>query len=240
MRQLEPLELPLWDVLKEATSAPDVADVRQLLDGLDVALLKLDTVGQLYVAAEAISQIAQVLCDRSTLAFEALEAASNHDGPVMPTDAFDRYVRQTMAVDFEPFIEPLARLPRKLPEYQDLPDVNDSVVGALDQAALLQALDQQMSQQPGLTELEVFNQVIGLAHMEDVSAWSTTIAQWLEEHQMVTIPLVQLQQATGMPLIQLWLALLSGEYWLEQRGEFYETGQIWVVGRVHQGEPARA
>ncbi len=231
MRQLEQLELPLWEVLKEATSAPDVADVRQLLDGLDAALLDLSTVGQLQVAAEAIAQIAQVFCDRSTLAFEALEATSSHDGPVMPSDAFDRYVRQSMAVDFEQFIEPLAGLPRKSPERQSLADEPHSVVGALDQVALLQALDQQMSQQPDLTELEAFNQAIGLAHAEDVAAWSTAIAQWLAAHQIVAMPLVQLQRSLGMPLVQLWLALLWGGYDLEQRGEFYETQQVWLVGQ---------
>lgn len=231
MRQLEQLELALWDVLKAATSAPDAADVRQLLDGLDVALLKLDTVGQLQVTAEAIAQITQLVCDRSTLALEALEATNSADGPVMPANAFDRYVRQSMAVDFEQFIESLAGLPRKPPERQSLADEPDSVVGVLDQVALLQALDEQMRQQPGLTELEAFNQAIGLAHAEDASAWNTAIAQWLREHQIVTVPLVQLQRAMGMPLIQLWLALLLGGYDMEQRGEFYDTQQIWVLGR---------
>ena len=39
----------------------------------------------------------------------------------------------------------------------------------LDQAALLQALDEQMSQHPGLTEVKAFNQAMGIAHDEDVS-----------------------------------------------------------------------
>lgn len=57
MRQVEQLELPLWDVLKEATIAPDEADLRQLLKMLDESLSGLDTVEQLQVAAEAIAQI---------------------------------------------------------------------------------------------------------------------------------------------------------------------------------------
>ena len=69
MMQIEQLELGLWEVLKEAASAPDEADLGQLLDGLDAALLSLDTGGQLQVAAEAIAQIAQVFCDHSSLAF---------------------------------------------------------------------------------------------------------------------------------------------------------------------------
>lgn len=228
MRQVEQLELPLWDVLKEATTAPDEADLRQLLKMLDESLSELDTVGQLQVAAEAIAQIVDVFQERSTLAFEELEATSSGEGPVMPTDTFDRYVRQTMEIDFEQFIEPLASLPRKAPEQSASIHEQGSVMGELDQAALLQALDEQMSQHPGLTDVEVFNQALSLAHDEDVSTWTRVIAHWMEKHSISTIPLVQLQQAVQMPLVQLWLALLLGEYAIEQRGEFYDVQRIWV------------
>jgi hypothetical protein len=43
------------------------------------------------------------------------------------------------------------------------------------------------------------------------------------------VPLVELQQAIGIPLIQIWLALLLIGYGVEQRGEFYEKGTIWVT-----------
>lgn len=228
---MEQLELSLWEVLKEATIAPDEADLRHLLKVLDESLIALDTVEQLQVAAEAIAQIVQVFQERSMLAFEELEATANEVGAVMPQDAFDRYVRQTMAVDFEQFIEPIERLPRKLRQQQGQSDDMGSVVGELDQAALLQALDEQMSQHPGMTEVEAFNQAMGMAHDEDVSSWIETIAQWMADHQVATIQLVQLQQAVRMPLIQLWLALLLGEFAIEQHGDFYETQQIWVLRR---------
>ncbi len=230
MRQIEQLELPLWEILKEATIAPDEADLQQLLSLLDESLLHLDTVGQLQVAAEAIAQIVQLFQDRSALAFEELEATASEDGPTMPEDAFDRYVRQTMEVNFEQFIEPLESLPRKVPERSSLPH-EGSVVSELDQVALLQALDEQMSQHPEWTEVEAFNQAMAIAHDEDVSTWVGTIGQWMGEQQVATIPLVELQQLTGMPLVQLWLALLLGGFVMEQHGEFYETRQIWVLGQ---------
>lgn len=229
-KQVEQLELPLWEALKEAAIAPDALDLPHLLQVLDESLADLDTVGQLQVAAEAIHQIVQVFQDRSILAFEELEAISSEEGPVMPADAFDRYVRQTMEVDLDQFIEPLTQLPRKVPERQ-MGDAAHSVVGELDPAALLQALDEQMSQHPGFTEVEAFNQAIALAHDEDVSTWVETIVQRMGEHPLSPIPLVQLQQAMEMPLIQLWLALLLGGFLLEQRGEFYETQQVWIAGR---------
>lgn len=232
MRQVEQLELPLWEVLKEARVAPDEADLRELLDALDATLSNLDTVGQLRVAAEAIAQIVHVFHERSTLTFEELEANNSDAGPIMPEDAFDRYVRQTTEVDFEQFIEPLASLPRKPPERQNLPDEPDTIVGEIDQTSLLQALDEQMRQNPGLTEVEAFNRAIEIAHDEDVSSWIGEIAKWMTEEHIATVSLLQLQQAIGMPLIQLWLALLLGGYAIEQRGEFYETQQIWILGKL--------
>lgn len=231
MRQIEQLELPLWEILQEATIAPDEADVQQLLDLLEESLSQLDVVGQLQVAAEAIAQIVQVFQERSVLAFEELEATNSDDGPMMPEDAFDRYVRQTMEVDFEQFIEPLEKLPRKTLERSGgVGNEPSSVVGELDQAALLQVLDEQLSQHPEWTEVEAFNQAMEIAHDEDVSTWVGTISHWMGEQQVAMIPLIQLQQALNMPLIQLWLALLLGGFAIEQRGEFYDTHQIWVFG----------
>lgn len=231
MGQFEQLELSLWEILREATIAPDEADLQQLLNLLDDSLTALDTIGQLYVAAEAIAQIVNLFQERSTLAFEELEATNSDEGPVMPQDAFDRYVRQTMEVDFEQFIAPLASLPRNVSE-RDLVNERGSVVGEVNQVALLQALDEQMSQCPGLTEVEAFNRAIEIAHNEDVSTWVGAIVQWMNDHQVAVIPLVQLQQSMGMPLIQLWLALLLGGFAIEQRGEFYETQQVWVLGQL--------
>jgi hypothetical protein len=228
MRQVEHLQLPLWDLLREANTAPNEANLRQLLDGLETALSNLNTLGQLQVAAEAIAQIVQVFEGRSALAFEELEATNSDEGPVMSQNAFDRYVRQTMEVNFEQFIEPLESLPRKTREPQIQSEEPSSVVGELDREALLQALDEEMNQHPGLTEVEAFNGAIALAHDEDISTWVKTIASWMVEQNVSTIPLVQLQQSVEMPLVQLWLALLLGEYAIEQRGEFYETEQIWV------------
>ena len=38
----------------------------------------------------------------------------------------------------------------------------------------------------------------------------------------------ELQQQLQMPLIELWIAALLGGFSLEQRGEFYETAEVWV------------
>lgn len=228
MKPIEHIELPLWEMLQEAAISPEAANLEQLLDVLDESLPQLNTAMQLQVGGEAIAQIANLFEERSALAFEALEARCSDEGPIMAEDAFDRYVRQTMEVDFEQFIEPIAHLPRKVPEPQTHTDEAGSIVGELDREAVLQRLDEQMRQHPELNEAEIFNQAMAIAHDEDIPAWVRTITQWMDEHQVTMIPLIQLQQATGMPLVQLWLALLLGGFTLQQQGEFYHTPTLWI------------
>jgi len=81
----------------------------------------------LEVAAEGISQIVLQFTQFAELAFEELEAVAER-GVLLPTDAFDHYVRQTVEIDFEQFIEPPATLTRKNRERQAIVEGN-SVVG---------------------------------------------------------------------------------------------------------------
>ena len=45
----------------------------------------------------------------------------------------------------------------------------------------------------------------------------------------VAITLPELQQALGLPLVEVWLGLLLGGYVMKQRGEFYEAETIAVL-----------
>ena len=228
MRQLE---LPLWTQLQAATHAPDEANLGQLLALLEESLQGLELGMQLQVAADAIQQLAEVVHTRSEQILETLMAATQTVGVVMPTDAFDRYVRQTMAVDFEALIEPLPPLPDadgRSPAAEAEPATPDTIVGELDRDRFLQALDEQMQQHPGFSDAEVINQVFAIAHEEDVSAWVGAIAAGLAAHSHQPMPLVQLQRTVQQPLGQLWLGALLGGFHLEQRGDFYDTTQIWI------------
>jgi hypothetical protein len=40
--------------------------------------------------------------------------------------------------------------------------------------------------------------------------------------------LLELQESIEMPLGQVWLALLLNGMTLEQRGDFYQTEQVWI------------
>jgi hypothetical protein len=172
------------------------------------------------VAGEAIGQIADLFCDRSNLCFEHLLAYASHGEPVMSDHAFDRYVRQSVVVDFEQFIQPLESLPRKSSE--KIKD-DDSVVGAVDKEVLLQVLEQEDL----LSWEDKLDLALSIAHDEDVSAWIEAIAVCLKSND-VPMHFIDLQNKLKLPIVEIWLGLLLGDFKLEQKGSFYDANQIWI------------
>lgn len=86
------------------------------------------------------------------------------------------------------------------------------------------------------------------AHDENISQWGAAISVWLdkweidcvktdsnrgiepeERPQQRSVSLLELQRSVEMPLVQVWLALLLNGFEVEQRGEFYETAQVWIL-----------
>lgn len=202
---------PLWQALEEQLQQRELAPIESL-----------------EVVAVGVTEIVSHFSEFAALAFEELEAVAER-GVMLPADAFDRYLRQSIEVNFEPFLEPSERLPSRAIGRSQLPDDGSSIVGELDQAALLQALDEQMAQESGLTEMEAFNRAIATAHNEDVSAWTEAIERQFDQQQEWAIKLPDLQQAIRVPLIQVWLAVLLGDFQLEQRGAFYDAQTLWVL-----------
>lgn len=66
------LELPRWSTLKSAASIPENADLQEIWFSLDVTMAPLDTQQQLQVAGDAITQIAQIVQQRSLLTLEEI------------------------------------------------------------------------------------------------------------------------------------------------------------------------
>ena len=224
MPQFEWIDLPVWTEIKVAASEPEEADLARLWREVEEAIVNLGCLGRLQVAGEAISQITDLFELRSQLAFESIQAVGSDDGPVMSRDAFDRYVRQTMQIDFDVYIEPLSSLPRKVSEFSES-EVDEvcSVVAEIDRKVLLEAI----LSEPVDPET-AYKEAIGLAHDEDVSAWGAAISARLEEWGE-PVSLLALQGSIQMPLVQVWLALLLNGMTLEQRGDFYQTEQVWIL-----------
>jgi hypothetical protein len=85
-------------------------------------------------------------------------------------------------------------------------------------------------------ELADFQDALDTAHEEDISNWGATIRSRLEELGR-EVSLLELQESFAerphggieMPLVQVWLALLLNGMKLEQRGDFYQTEQVWIL-----------
>lgn len=241
MNQFVQLELNLWEVLSEAALAPEDADLEQLWAKLESTVAPLELQDKLRVAAEAIAKMARLVSDRSLLTMEELQALGSDEGPIMPSDAFDRYVRQTMQVDFEQFIEPLPSLPRKMPDRQPdrFPDDGRSVVAVLDKETLLQALPE--SEIDSQLDNDAMKQkLLDIAHAEDVEVWVRAIANCFGNTKAECLTLAHLvrevqelvasenERKDSSPIVKTWLALLLGEFQLEQRLGFYDFEGIWV------------
>jgi len=240
MQQVEWLDLPLWEAIEEAASEPEDADLASLWQEVEAAIVDLDCSGQLQVAGEAIVRITDVFEARSLRAFEEIQATTSYDGPLMPQDAFDRYVRQTMQVDFEQFIEPLPSLARKTPDRQpnQFPDDGCSVVAVLDKKTLLQALEEETDSD--LDSDAMKQKLLDIAHAEDVEVWvraiancfGNTKAEWLTLAQLVRevqeLVVPEDERKDSSPIVKTWLVLLLGGFQLEQRLGFYDFEGIWV------------
>jgi hypothetical protein len=220
--KVKQLELDFWDVISSARQTPEDANLPMVFKLLDLTLVDLDTRSQLRIAGEAVCQIADLFCDRSNFLFEELHSRAVNGEPIMADDVFDRYVRQSIVVDFEQFIEPLQSLPRKIPEPTKH---GNSMVGAIDKEVLIQALEEESL----LSLEEEFERAISTAHAEDISAWVEVIAQCITDNSY-PIRLMDLQKAVQLPIIETWLGLLLGDFNLEQRGEFYDSSGIWITG----------
>ena len=213
-------ELDLWDVISTARQTPEDANLPMVFELLDLTLVDLDTQSQLRVAGEAVCQIADLFCDRSSFLFEELHSRTANGEPIMADDAFDRYIRQSMVVDFDQFIEPLQGLSRKSPEQAK--SIN-SVVAEIDKEVLIQSLEQESL----LSFEEEFERAISTAHAEDVSAWIEAIAYSLKINAS-PMRLLALHDSLQLPIVEIWLGLLLGNFKLEQKGTFYNSNEIWI------------
>jgi len=186
---------------------------------------------QMQAAGEAILQLAQLQLLRAEVLIDNWENA--YRDPHVKSDFFDDIVRQTMAMDLSDLMEPnpLRKRRAKTPL-----KAQDSVVSVVDKSAVLAMIEQldalsQIDNELPLSDEEHKQLALDFAHDEDIFAWCQAIALWIKQHQVEKVSLWQLQQALGMPLVEVWLGLLHSPtpYQWDDQGEFYKEAQdIWI------------
>jgi hypothetical protein len=212
------IQLTIWDRLNLATTNSVGADFLGLLTEIDESIEQLLPADRLEAAGEAIRRLGEIYSYRSAEQLSEIEYLFHPEQePILPLDAFDRYVRQSMMVDLEQFIE----VP-ELPAYER--EYNLTVVREQSKAEILSLVGESEEIDPEVA----YQQAIALAHDENVSQWGQAIAVKLNEWDRA-VPLLELQEAIEMPLVQVWLGLLLNGLEIEQRGDFYDTEQIWIL-----------
>jgi hypothetical protein len=220
------LELDLWTILREASNDPVAAEFSPIWLALDQVLPNLAIVEQLKTAANTIGQVADIFQVQAGVIFEELDAMATNDGPRMSADAFDRYVRQYMAIDFEDYIQEPEALPRAARTAKEVEDEFYSVAESVEKDLLLEVLHDEMM----LTEAEAHAEALSVAHGEDISLWIEAIRVQLVNVEG-TIGFEELRSRLNLHFIELWLGLLLGGYGLSRAGEvedFYSSIGILV------------
>jgi hypothetical protein len=68
---------------------------------------------------------------------------------------------------------------------------------------------------------------MSIAHDEDVSAWIEAIAFCLKNNT-TPMRLLDLWNSMKLPIVEVWLGVLLGDFKLEQKGAFYDANEIWI------------
>ncbi|MCU0566648.1 MAG: hypothetical protein MUF49_08635 [Oculatellaceae cyanobacterium Prado106] len=215
----EQFTLALKAAIAEATADPESVNLMALWEALEPWLVQYPPFEQLFLAGELFVRLAEICQLRAARLLRDWEEGYNDEGPLMEDDLLAGLVQQTRFLDVGDLIQPKVKPPRKKP-VKAAPD--DSVAGVVDRKKMIEVLEEIQDQESAK------EQALSVAHDENVSTWQEAIACWMQQQNLETLPLLQLQQALKMPLIEVWLALLLGGYHLEQRQEFYETTGIWV------------
>jgi hypothetical protein len=197
------IQLSLWDYLDTASKTPVDADLFGLLDRVEESIEFLPTSEKLAVAGEAILRLGEIYGSRCAVTLAEIGYLSHPERePCLSLDAFDLYVRQSSFVDLEQFIE-APELPEVERGYE-----RSSVVRELSVAeALAEISDEVVTEE--MEVARVSDLVLGIAHGEEIELWASRIRAVMGECGEML--LVELQQQSGLSLVDLWLGLLLGD-----------------------------
>lgn len=234
------LKLDLWQALDDATSAPKTADVRSLLLSLERVMESRTLAQQLAIGAEGLARIAAVYAARAESLIWEWESQYNPTEPVVDVDECADLFVQSLHLDLSDLLEPPQAV--QYPPNRQPPTAiatNNSLIGQVDKSAVLAMVKQlEAEDRSTLSDAEQKDFIVALAHTEDFSLWKRAIADCFVSTSARCLPLVELveqihssttlESDRKMLLVKTWLAVLSGDFELEQREDFYSQSGVWV------------
>ena len=188
-----------------------------LWQGLEEAIAHSDSNEQLLVAGDAIAQIVEVYVKRAKSILDSLEATDSNDGPVLDEDFLSGLMRQSMSLDLSDLMEEFVF------ETESSPALVGSVVSVIDRKEA-KAIARK-------ARAAMRKALLDLAEKENIPKWQNAIALWIGQQGGEKASLLQIQQALGMPLVEVWLGLLHSPtpYQWDRQGEFYrEARDFWI------------
>lgn len=208
------LELDLWHNLAIAKDEPETADIKQLWQDLEQVIEQSDEDQQLRVAGDAIASIVEVYAIRANAILSSLSAQDTKTEPILAPDFLNDLMRQSMTIDLSDMME--ERFPSE-PEPLSSAPTRGSLAVPIDKKAAYEIAKR--------AKVDTKRILAELAGDEQASNWSAAIAQWMQQQvDNGAVSLLGLQQALGMPLVNVWLGLLLSpvhQYDLDGLGEFY-------------------
>ena len=213
MVSVRQLELDLGNAFEDAADVPEEANILDLWQQFEGVMMELPWREQLRLGGKVLAQLADICEAKSEILWDDWQDAHNTDGPVLDGDWLKGITRQTQELDFSDLVQRSNQRDPLEPVADD-----ESVAGEVDKASVLALVD-------ALTEEAVKEQALAVAHSENVSTWIENLSM-----QRTGVPqrLIDLQRQVKMPLVEVWMAALLGDFRLEQRGEFYETEHLWI------------
>jgi hypothetical protein len=219
------LELDFSGLLEDAKAAPLIADWHQLCLSFDAAMQTFDLLNtassgeRLAIAADAILEMTEVFYLRASkyLSFPTDEAGEI----IFEEDFFDQFLAEQ--INFDP-----AKYLKEEPLYQR------SKVAAISKEKALEFAFEPESETA--TEAKMGEAIETLEYDENISAWAAVVQEWIVTQQVDSVRLSRIAEALDLSIVQLWLAVLLGEFDLGRVEEdpkcFYEMGNIELQVRI--------
>lgn len=210
--------LAAFKVLVQATlTQPIDADWERLWQSLERVLENLSQDEILKVAGDAIVQLAEIcmmragaLLDGWQSQYHSYSVSMLQEEPILPDELLAGVLRHTMTLNLEELLEEVD------PQRRFRRSEEDSLVGNVEKHVVLEMVEQ----------IELKQAALQPAYEESISAWSTTVRQWIET-QPQPIGLNAVLNEVNLLPVQTWLGLLlsdPGYQWEHQwktEEEFY-------------------
>jgi hypothetical protein len=216
-------ETDWYRALQAAATVPTQANLTALWQCFEQAMATLSVGDQLRLGGEVISQLADLHQAKAQAWLAAWEAIADPQDPQLTADWLQGLVRQSQSLDLSALTAPPLRRRRST----EPPGPQDSTVGEVAKETLLTWVDEQAALEAARAMAAEPQGIIAIAHAENIGAGVTTLHEWFDHHPH-PIPLLQLQQQLGWPLVKLWLSLLLGDFALEPLGDDFYGGNILV------------